>query len=403
MDFSAVYQRELKKDFESKKMLVLHDANIDLLHLINEEKVLKALNSYKLGYKNSEMLEEIVLRMLKIANSTGGEIMIDDLRDEFNNFKPFLQKDSERIIFTLGGNAGNASIALARLGAEPWISTAVRDDKYGRWISTYLGENGVRTELLRILDGSREEAMTYGIEIPGRDRGFLNDSTDLRNFEISDKVYGVDFDGMLMLGLHKLKTGFENALQFVREMRRKSRVISDGGDYSSLSSKNIELLFEIFRNTDLCCMNENELAFCLKASGRAAREGKDAKSTFENAMNFREALDLRCLNIHTELYSFDLSKEMLSILPTLEPAAFVVKTGLGDAYVAGRSFGFLQGYGSLCGLALGNTAAVMKLEGGEFPTMQKIKGATIKIKEKGKENVEEMLRMLKAEGAETEI
>jgi hypothetical protein len=80
-----------------------------------------------------------------------------------------------------------------------------------------------------------------------------------------------------------------------------------------------------------------------------------------------------------------------------------VKTGLGDAYVAGRSFGFLQGCGSLCGLALGNTAAVMKLEGGEFPTMQKIKGATIKIKEKGKENVEEMLRMLKAEGAETEI
>jgi len=369
--FFDIYQRELKKDLERKEMLVLHDANIDLLHLINEEKVLKALNSYKRGYKNSERLEEIVLRMLKIANSTGGEIMIDDLRDEFNNFKPFLQKDSERIIFTLGGNAGNASIALARLGTEPWISTAVRDDKYGRWISTYLRENGVRTELLRVLDGSREEAMTYGMEIPGRDRGFLNDSTDLRNFEVSNKVHDVDFDGMLMLGLHKLKTGFDDALEFVREIHKKSKIISDGGDYSSLSSKNIELLFEIFGNTDLCCMNENELAFCLKASGRTARGGKDAKNIFENAMDFREALDLRCLNIHTELYSFDLSKEMLSILPTLEPASSVVKTGLGDAYVAGRSFGFLQGYGNLCGLALGNTAAMMKLESGEFPTTQK--------------------------------
>lgn len=221
MDFFDIYQRELKKDLERKEMLVLHDANIDLLHLINEEKVLKALNSYKRGYKNSERLEEIVLRMLKIANSTGGEIMIDDLRDEFNNFKPFLQKDSERIIFTLGGNAGNASIALARLGTEPWISTAVRDDKYGRWISTYLRENGVRTELLRVLDGSREEAMTYGMEIPGRDRGFLNDSTDLRNFEVSNKVHDVDFDGMLMLGLHKLKTGFDDALEFVREIHKK--------------------------------------------------------------------------------------------------------------------------------------------------------------------------------------
>lgn len=401
--FFDIYQRELKKDMEKKSILVLHDANIDLLHVIDEKNLLKALESYKKGYKSSEGVESAVLRVLELASTTGGEVMIDEVREEFNNFKPFLQKNSKKIVFTLGGNAGNASIALSRLGGEARISTAIRDEKYGRWIRSYLMENGVVTELLRVLDGSREEAMTFGIEIPGKDRGFLNDSSDIRDFMVAESKER--FDGILMLGLHKLKSGFDRALEFVRETRKRSRVISDGGDYSSLSAKNVEMLFEIFRNTDLCCMNECELAFCLNSLGIEAGGEKDALTVFDNAEKLRSALGLKVLNIHTELFSFDLSKERLFILPTLEPKRITVKTGLGDAYVAGKSFGFLQNNSNLLGLALGNANAMLKLEKGDFPTMKEIekRSKTIKIKERSREEVEALMKKFGAIDVEIKI
>jgi len=397
--FLDFYREELEKDLETKRMLVLHDANIDLLHVIDERSLLRSLESYKKSYRSTEGLEKAVLRILELASTTGGEIMIDDMREDFNNFKPFLQKNSKRIIFTLGGNAGNTSIALSRLGAIAWISTAIRDDKYGRWIRAYLRENGVMTDLLKVLDGSREEAMTFGIEIPQRDRGFLNDSSDIRDFRVADTTQG--FDGVLMLGLHKLKSGFDRALEFVKNVHGK--VISDGGDYSSLSAGNMELLFEIFRNTDLCCMNECELAFCLNSLGIEPRGEKGALTVFDNAEKLRSALKLNVLNIHTELFSFDLSKNRLIILPTLEPRRISVKTGLGDAYVAGKSFGFLQSERQ--GLALGNANAMVKLEKGDFPTMEEIRrrSKTIKIKERGREEVENLIEELGAIDVEIKI
>ncbi|MDY6984804.1 MAG: carbohydrate kinase family protein [Candidatus Thermoplasmatota archaeon] len=397
--FLDFYREELAKDLETKKMLVLHDANIDLLHVIDEGSLLRSLESYKKCYRSTGGLEKAVLRILELASTTGGEIMIDDMREDFNNFKPFLQKNSKRIIFTLGGNAGNTSIALSRLGAMAWISTAIRDDKYGRWIRAYLRENGVMTDLLKVLDGSREEAMTFGIEIPQRDRGFLNDSSDIRDFRVADTTQ--EFDGVLMLGLHKLKSGFDRALEFVKTVHGK--VISDGGDYFSLSAGNVELLFEIFRNTDLCCMNETELAFCLSALGINSKSERDALSIFESAEKLRNALDLNVLNVHTELFSFDLSKDRLLVLPTLEPRRISVKTGLGDAYVAGKSFGFLQSERQ--GLALGNANAMVKLEKGDFPTREEIRkrSKTIKIKERGREEVESLIKELGAETVEIKI
>jgi sugar/nucleoside kinase (ribokinase family) len=401
--FLDIYERELRGGLEARSMLVLHDVNIDLLHMIDEGGLLKALESYRRGYRDSDGVSDIVHRILKLASTTGGEIMIDEVREDLNNFKPFLQKNSRRIMFTLGGNAGNASVAISRLGGSAWISTAVRDDKYGRWIKTYLEENGVRTDLLRMLKGGREQAMTFGIEIPGKDRGFLNDSTDIREFRVAE--IHESFDGVLMLGLHKLKSGLDRAVEFVRDMRGKSRIISDGGDYSSMSRENLELLFEIFRNTDLCCMNETELALCLNALGMKAREGRDAVSVFDNAEDLRAALGLNIINLHTELFSFDLSKDTLCVLPTLEPRRITVKTGLGDAYVSGKSMGFLQGGSGLRGLALGNTNAVVKLEKGDFPTMKEVmrRSKTIRIKERGREEVEALLRVLKADSAEIKI
>jgi len=74
--------------------------------------------------------------------------------------------------------------------------------------------------------------MTYGVEIPGKDRGFLNDSSDVREFKPPD-IEDRSFDCVLLLGLHKLKYGFDSTLDFSKKMHQKSIMISDGGDYSS--------------------------------------------------------------------------------------------------------------------------------------------------------------------------
>jgi len=396
MDYLDLYKELLDFSFERRRVLVEHDVNVDLLHVIDEKGLRKALSSFQRGYDDNKVVTEMIDRIIEIASTSGGEIMIDDHRESFNNFKPFLQKNSKRILFTLGGNAGNASIALARLGADPFISTAIRNDKYGRWIKAYLEENQVHTDLLSILEGNREEAMTYGVEIPGKDRGFLNDSSDVREFKPPD-IEDRSFDCVLLLGLHKLKYGFDSTLDFSKKMHQKSIMISDGGDYSSLSSKNMECLLEIFREMDLCCMNENELKYCLNALGIGPKEEKRFEDVLENGISFKEALGLNTLNIHTEFYSFDILEDRVAVLPTLEPQKIVVKTGIGDGYVAGNVFGFLQDgkdlvERSLRGLALGNITALIKLEKGDFPPMKELKRREMKIKEIGEKMIRDFIK-----------
>ena len=395
MDYLDLYKKLVNFNFERKEVLVTHDINVDLLHVINEKSLRKALSSFQIGYDDNEFVIEMVNRIIELASTSGGEIMIDDHRESFNNFKPFLQKNSKKMLFTLGGNAGNASLALAKLGADPFISTAIRNDKYGRWIKAYLIENQVRTELLRILEGNREEAMTYGIEIPGKDRGFLNDSSDVREFKAP--IQNSSFDCVLLLGLHKLKYGFDTALDFSKEMHQKSIMISDGGDYSSLAPKNMEYLLEIFREMDLCCMNENELKHCISTIGLNPKEGKRFGDVLENGIRFKEALGLNTLNIHTEFYSFDILEDRVAVLPTLEAEKIVVKTGIGDGYVAGNVFGFLQNCKdpverSLRGLALGNTTAMLKLERGDFPSIKEVKSRGKKIKKVGEEMISDFIK-----------
>jgi hypothetical protein len=89
----------------------------------------------------------------------------------------------------------------------------------------------------------------------------------------------------------------------------------------------------------------------------------------------------------------------------LEPRRITVKTGLGDAYVAGKSLGFLQDRGRLAGLVLGNTNAMVKLERGDFPTMREVmrRSKTMRIKEAGREQVESLMRALKADTVEIKI
>jgi hypothetical protein len=57
------------------------------------------------------------------------------------------------------------------------------------------------------------------------------------------------------------------------------------------------------------------------------------------------------------------------------------------------------------GLALGNTNAMLKLEKGDFPTMTEIekRSKTIKIKEKGREEVEALMKKFGAVDVEIKI
>ena len=75
-----MYHRALESVFDSKDVLVLHDVNIDLLHLIDEESLRKALSTYQRSYPDSGRMHEMVEKTIELASTSGGEIIIDDLR-----------------------------------------------------------------------------------------------------------------------------------------------------------------------------------------------------------------------------------------------------------------------------------------------------------------------------------
>jgi sugar/nucleoside kinase (ribokinase family) len=108
---------------------------------------------------------------------------------------PGTERAVERIDLRVGGAAGIAGAALARLGADPIVAGCVGDDTLGAAVIDELGRYGVDTRHVRRIEGSAT-GTCIAFEGPGRDRSFLISLASLAAFEpsmVPEEVFGATF------------------------------------------------------------------------------------------------------------------------------------------------------------------------------------------------------------------
>lgn len=80
---------------------------------------------------------------------------------------------TDRMDLTIGGNAANVSVDLARLGRTPLLMGAVGDDIFGRHVRETLRQEGVGVDHLETIAGC-DTAGTLVINCAGEDRRFIH-------------------------------------------------------------------------------------------------------------------------------------------------------------------------------------------------------------------------------------
>lgn len=93
-----------------------------------------------------------------------------------------------------GGKGLTQAVAAARLGLDVWLAAAIGDDEFGNQIVTFLTQNGVHTELLKIVPGGQTpvtgviaEPTGTSVALGWKNEAFVRlDPADIS----SGKVYG---------------------------------------------------------------------------------------------------------------------------------------------------------------------------------------------------------------------
>lgn len=355
------------------KFAALNNVNVDILHIISADDLTTCIEHFRKRYKASdEVLRRIELAK-RYAFGEGGEVAIDGYRDEFERFNDSLGLHADDTIFTLGGNAGNAAAALANIGEVVYLSGAIRDDARGKWLRDFLAENKTRLTYMNVKEATKPQATTFGLELKGHDRAFLDDGNDNRYLQVSEQFRSAcfknEFDCILVLGIHVLRHDFQKLYRFVKAVKERtdSVVIVDSGDFTECPVHAKPTASELFGLADVACFNENELL----QFGRSAFIPDAAR---------RMARDLgNTVCVHATHYALCADNDEMVAQPTFDPGRIVLRTGLGDCFVAGFASGYLRKRASdtitrlKYGLRTGVGCAVARLETGGYGSMADVK------------------------------
>ena len=98
-------------------------------------------------------------------------------------------RDLDRIRMSFGGDALNEAVALSRLGRKVRLISKVGDDVAGRRILSYMEENGIPTDDVRVQEGLDTAINIALIEKDGNRKFLMNPHSSLRRLspEIPDE------------------------------------------------------------------------------------------------------------------------------------------------------------------------------------------------------------------------
>jgi len=395
--FSSIYHEALSKPFIFPTFAVTNNVNTDKIFKTDKKSLKKAFTEFSFLCPDKNV-RSIIKKAMYLTFSKGGEVSADNYRKNIEIFANILQKYSENEL-RLGGNAGNASVALACLKNHTYLSGSIRNDYYGKFILNFLKEKGVKTDFLNTHEG--KQAVTFCIE--AADRGFLCDGADNRYLQMGENFTSSclknKFDCLLILGCHVMRHDFDKLLGFVREIKQKTNtiLITDAGDFSDFPRNRLENVFELFKMADIACFNETEIA-CF------------AETLFDYKLDERKFVDLinaakimadetkNVINVHAKNYVFNLFSNKLIPVPTLLAKREKTKIGLGDCFVAGLAFGFLQPGKPMVrlrnSLLIGNACAVSHMETGNYCSLEYAQNRPY-ICSRGVDDISNLLKLLK--------
>lgn len=238
------------------------------------------------------------------------------------------------------GAAGNAAMALKKLGLSPICIGNVGSDRYGKQILSDLQKNGIKTSGIDISRDAhtgisitliRENGERTFVTFEGHLK-FFNENTFIQKEQLVQKT-----DYVLFVGYFILKgLGFRGANDILKECKRKGKMVlfDPGWDPNNwmLDSTRKELK-QLLRNADIFLPNLDE--------AKALANNDMAKGIAEKLLTFGPRMVIVKMG---EKGSLAASKEGIACEEGFSVKAFDT-TGAGDCFNAAVIFGLNQKWG----------------------------------------------------------
>ncbi|MHA1264852.1 MAG: carbohydrate kinase family protein [Candidatus Helarchaeota archaeon] len=263
---------------------------------------------------------------------TVGDVNIDIITEPLS---PDLvnQKDVEiasRLTITLGGNAGNAAMALSHLGLKTRLIGALSDDPNSHWLIDQLTSHQIDYQNCF---KKTPAAITIALTYKDGSRTFLSD------FGSNALLSPEDIDFHLIQGRHLLRAGYwwaprmmgtgtRQLFQFAKE-KQMTTSLDIGWDPSGWGRKRREGVYQCLEFCDILFLNDKEL------------EGL-TQAPLAKGADFLLNQGLQMIGLHygmkgCMIYTKDAIVQVPSYKVTVKNP-----TGAGDVFNAAFIYGFLQ-------------------------------------------------------------
>lgn len=249
---------------------------------------------------------------------------------------------SDRLEFSLGGNAANVAVGFARLGQRSSLYSRVGDDWIGEAITTELQKDGVKLEMLE-RHGGRSSYSTILV--------FQGERTIISHHEKGE--YSIpnlaDFDAVYLTSMgESFKSAYEIVLQQVKS--NKQTLYFNPGTHQLRAG--LVAILPVIKHCQVLFLNKEE-AMHLVELGASATIRDIAEALFDYGPK-----SIVITDAERGAYGFD--GEVLLHCPIL-PTAVVEKTGAGDAFSSAYVYSILRGDDASRALRCGmvNSASVI--------------------------------------------
>jgi len=297
-------------------------------------------------------------------------------------------RDLDRIRMSFGGDALNEAVALSRLGRKVRLISKVGDDVAGRRILSYMEENGIPTDDVRVQEGLDTAINIALIEKDGNRKFLMNPHSSLRRLSLEDVLPLVDG----MSEIVSFASMFISPLFTVQKMEELFSLIKKSGrrlvvDVTrAKNGETIETIRPLLPYMDVFVPNDEEIASLtgvqdaqqnvrmlveagvgtaiVKAGKKGCLVGFSEPQTSHSSLSYKEQNCRKQESRYNGLAPKEDGSGQIRILhvPSVPDLTCVDTTGAGDCFAAGFINGMCGGLSTEECARMGCAAASCSIE-----------------------------------------
>ncbi|EOD01535.1 carbohydrate kinase family protein [Caldisalinibacter kiritimatiensis] len=295
-----------------------------------------------------ELNNRITLSNAQIDVLTVGEILIDMISDEYDDF------NNGGFHRYFGGSPGNIAINVSKLGYKSSIITNVGNDSFGKFLLKKLKENGVNTDGVT-LDDSKNTSMVV-VSKSKKSPSFIAYRDADKNLKLTDKVKELVKQSKIV-HFTSWPISYEPArsttLEIIDIAKEQGKIISFDPNYRKVlwekGHDGVKFIEELLSRVDIIKPSEDDAYHIF---------GEDTP----------EGYIKRFLDLGVKLVMLTLGKDGVIVsngkeiikVPTLATEV-VDTTGAGDAFWSGFYAGLLKGKTIKESIMVGSAVSAYKL------------------------------------------